>query len=199
MGEVETCKEIRLFHGSDVAVYNPDLIHSREFLDFGKGFYLTKDNVMARKWAATKKPSILTTYSVDFADLECYTFQADSEWLQFVVSNRKNVPITKDYSEYDVLIGPTADDKLFNALADYVEGGLSEEVTIKIINGMHFSNQYLFRTEKALGRINYVDSKKLSGEELQDIKERVRDDRINGSKLYISLKQQYLGGTYYGQ
>lgn len=30
-----------LYHSSDVVVERPDVVHSREFLDFGKGFYLT--------------------------------------------------------------------------------------------------------------------------------------------------------------
>ena len=30
-----------LYHGSSVVVQKPDIIHSRERVDFGKGFYLT--------------------------------------------------------------------------------------------------------------------------------------------------------------
>lgn len=32
---------ITLYHSSRVVVDKPDILHSRESLDFGKGFYLT--------------------------------------------------------------------------------------------------------------------------------------------------------------
>ena len=32
---------MKLYHSSTVKVENPDLDHSRDYLDFGKGFYLT--------------------------------------------------------------------------------------------------------------------------------------------------------------
>ena len=32
---------MKLFHASSVVIERPDVFHSREKLDFGKGFYLT--------------------------------------------------------------------------------------------------------------------------------------------------------------
>lgn len=32
---------MKLYHSSTVAVSSPDTLHSRDYLDFGKGFYLT--------------------------------------------------------------------------------------------------------------------------------------------------------------
>ena len=32
---------MKLYHSSTVKVESPDLDHSRDYLDFGKGFYLT--------------------------------------------------------------------------------------------------------------------------------------------------------------
>lgn len=32
---------MKLYHASSLSVEKPDTIHSREFLDFGRGFYLT--------------------------------------------------------------------------------------------------------------------------------------------------------------
>lgn len=32
---------MRLYHSSAVSVVVPDVLHSRDFLDFGKDFYLT--------------------------------------------------------------------------------------------------------------------------------------------------------------
>ncbi len=38
-----------LYHGSFVAVNQPDLVHSRKNVDFGKGFYVTPIFEQAKK------------------------------------------------------------------------------------------------------------------------------------------------------
>lgn len=42
---------MRLYHASDRVIENPDVYHSREHLDFGKGFYLTSIRIQAEKYA----------------------------------------------------------------------------------------------------------------------------------------------------
>ena len=39
-----------LYHGSFVVVEQPDLLHSRPNVDFGKGFYVTPIYEQAEKW-----------------------------------------------------------------------------------------------------------------------------------------------------
>lgn len=42
---------MKLYHSSTVAVTKPDTVHSRNYLDFGKGFYLTSIYEQAVKYA----------------------------------------------------------------------------------------------------------------------------------------------------
>ena len=42
---------MRLYHSSYVPVPAPDTAHSRDYLDFGKGFYLTSIHEQAVKYA----------------------------------------------------------------------------------------------------------------------------------------------------
>ena len=44
-----------LYHGSFILVDKPDLEHSRQNLDFGKGFYVTPIYMQAKKWCARFK------------------------------------------------------------------------------------------------------------------------------------------------
>ncbi|MBQ7487654.1 MAG: DUF3990 domain-containing protein [Clostridia bacterium] len=41
-----------LYHGSTSAIKNPDVFHSRERVDYGKGFYTTPLFAQAKSWAA---------------------------------------------------------------------------------------------------------------------------------------------------
>ena len=38
---------IRLYHGSNMKIEQPDLSHSKPFKDFGRGFYLSADRQQA--------------------------------------------------------------------------------------------------------------------------------------------------------
>lgn len=38
---------IRLYHGSNIKIETPDLIHSKPFKDFGRGFYLSPNKQQA--------------------------------------------------------------------------------------------------------------------------------------------------------
>ena len=39
-----------VFHGTTEIIEKPDVIHSKKYLDFGKGFYLTSFKNQAEKW-----------------------------------------------------------------------------------------------------------------------------------------------------
>lgn len=42
---------MKLYHASSLVIKQPDVYHSREHLDFGKGFYLTSLYDQAYKYA----------------------------------------------------------------------------------------------------------------------------------------------------
>ena len=42
---------MKLYHGSNVIVSSPDVDHSREKIDFERGFYVTPVYEQAVKWA----------------------------------------------------------------------------------------------------------------------------------------------------
>lgn len=53
----------------------------------------------------------------------------------------------QDFIDYDLLIGATADDKLFSTIEQYEAGFLSIEVAVKVLNCMKYSEQYVFKNE----------------------------------------------------
>jgi hypothetical protein len=90
-----------LYHGSDVAVENPNIISQVHGLDFGIGFYTTTNKQQAIDF--TKSVSrrnktnnrILNIYECDIEALKknCNVLEfsdADENWLDFVAQNRTN-------------------------------------------------------------------------------------------------------------
>ncbi len=56
-----------VYHGSTEIIKNPDVVHSKKYLDFGRGFYITTFENQAKKWAVRKgmrqkKTAIVNVY-----------------------------------------------------------------------------------------------------------------------------------------
>lgn len=61
---------MKLYHSSSVVVSQPDTTHSRDYLDFGKGFYLTSIYDQAVRYAERFKrrgrDAWLNTYELNY-------------------------------------------------------------------------------------------------------------------------------------
>lgn len=148
---------MKLYHGSNVEVKQPQILESDRKLDFGTGFYVTTSFEQAEKWAEltakrrNKGKPVITVYEYNEAkerDLRILRFSSpDSSWLRFVSANRKNEPIANNY---DLIIGPVANDKTMPVISLYFTGVYTEEETIKRLLPQKLRDQYVFKTEKAL-------------------------------------------------
>lgn len=181
-----------LYHGSYTKIEKPDLQHSRENIDFGMGFYLSSDVEMAKKWACAKKNSVVSVYEVDLKRISTHQFGLDYEWLDYVKANRRDSG-DSFYDKFDMLIGPTADDKLFNTLQEYLDGTITSEQAIEYLNIAGFSNQYVFKNEKAIRlSCKYLDSIEIIGEEKWRIRQSASLERADALKKLKEAKRYYV-------
>ena len=153
---------IRLYHGSNTKIEVPDLIHSKPFKDFGRGFYLSPEKQQAWDMAFQKVNQIKegkaevteflfdeTMMTSDELKVLSYTDYSE-EWAMFVLANRdrqREHPI----HDYDIVYGPIADDGVTYQLRRYVGGVISMHRLVeelKYAKGITF--QYFFGTERAL-------------------------------------------------
>ena len=149
---------MRLFHGSNVAVENPKIIPGNRALDFGCGFYLTSDYEQAAKWArltALRRGSgtpTVTVFEIDNLDgLNIKKFDsANSDWLNFVCTNRTNRTVNDNY---DIIIGPVANDNTMPVINLYLSGSYSEEEALKRLLTQRLKDQYTIKTEAAISKL----------------------------------------------
>ena len=156
-----------LYHGSNIEVSKPQILESDRRLDFGKGLYLTSSFKQAKRWAeltVKRRGSGKETVSVfefdknSVSDLKILHFtQAQKEWLEYVTMNRKNQTISND--DYDIVIGPVANDKTIPVISLYFSGIYDIEETIKRLMPQKLCDQYTFRTEKAIKKLKFVEVK----------------------------------------
>ncbi len=129
---------MKLYHSSNVSVIKPDIIYSRDYLDFGKGFYLTSIHEQAVRYAQRfirrQREAWLNSYEFEFNSPEWQILEFDSydkDWLNFVANCRAG----NDVSDFDLVIGGIANDKVIQTLDRYFEEELSEDETLGLLHG----------------------------------------------------------------
>jgi hypothetical protein len=149
-----------LYHGSYTHIEKPDLTKCLPYKDFGKGFYLTdikkQAERMAEKVAKMRKGTpCLNIFDFDFetalkSALKIKTFnEPNEEWAEFVMKNR-DMNIAQPYHNYDIVIGPVADDNIARILRMYTENFLSKEQLLRELTFAKVTSQYFFHTDEAL-------------------------------------------------
>lgn len=155
-----------IYHGSNLTVSTPRLIPSKRMLDFGAGFYTTSSFEQAKNWAVrtaynrgtgNATVSIYRINEKHLHELNRLVFtSADREWLRFIAANRKGHYISQ---EYDLIIGPVANDQVIRTVNDYLSGYLTEDIALQLLLPQKLKDQFAFKTEKALKELEFVESK----------------------------------------
>lgn len=159
------------YHGSDTVVDAPRILAAKRPLDFGEGFYVTTSKEQAAAWAKRVAFRNKSSYPcVNFYEFDSdkaknklvimHFAVADEKWLDFVCSNRNG----KDTEEYDIVIGPVADDSVYRVVVAYENGDIDKETALKKLKTESLCDQILFHTERSLGYLKYVGSEVVADE-----------------------------------
>lgn len=118
-----------VFHGSNKEIQLPDVSFSKNYLDFGKEFYLTTYQNQAEKWAFRKaarysgKPTVnVYTLTEDFSQCRILRFDNLNE-------------------AYDIIIGNVANDDVFKTVDMYFRGLWDKKRTIEELRYYKMNDQ----------------------------------------------------------
>ena len=152
---------ITLYHGSNVFLEKIDLTRSHPDKDFGKGYYLTDIRTQAEAMSirrvriAGEGEPTLTVYSFDESQLHSPELRVKvfdeptEEWALFVLSNRE-ASLTGYTHDYDIVIGPIADDGVAFQLDRYTRHMITLATLVEELTYRKLNRQYYFGTERAL-------------------------------------------------
>ena len=158
-----------VFHGSDTIVDTPKILDAKHPLDFGGGFYTTTSAIQAKRWAMkvayrnNTNHKCVNRYEFDFEKakltLKAIHFEvANEQWLDFICNNRSG----KSTGDYDIVIGPVADDRVYRVVVEYENGDLDKQTALKNLKTEELCDQILFHTEKALECLKYIDTEEVT-------------------------------------
>lgn len=178
-----------LYHGTilqyalNICENGIDLTKSKNFLDFGKGFYTTSDYNMAKNMAfrvslhkekimGVKKvfPTVISFEYEENVELNYKIFKQENiDWAKFVLANRLTTNIAHELGltdnnydfKYDIIMGGTADGNIATIASNLRYGRMKADEYILNLsdflkeNGSSYGTQIVFCTLKSLGCIKY--------------------------------------------
>lgn len=153
-----------VYHGTNLKVDKPKLINSNRYLDFGSGFYTITNYEQAVNFAnkVSKRnggKAIVNKYSFDESNLavllvKCFS-SPDKQWLDFVSKNRNGISFKE---QYDIVIGPVANDDVYRTLQLYFSSLLSKEQALEMLKIKSLYTQYTFKSVKALFYLKFMEA-----------------------------------------
>lgn len=145
---------MRLYHASTVIVEHPDVQHSRDNLDFGRGFYTTtlKDQAIryAERYVRRGVAAYLNEYEFDEV-VEGFSIKSfpmyNDEWIDYVARCRRGQLPKK---VYDAVTGGIANDRVFNTIDLYFAGQITKEEALERLRFEKPNHQLCFLSNRLL-------------------------------------------------
>ena len=144
---------MRVYHSSYCKIEKPDIIHSRNALDFGRGFYVTKLKEQAEKYAKRFTALGNDAYLNEYEYTPCAIFKKknfehyDEEWLRFVCDCRRGGDA---YKQYDIIEGGVANDKVFRTVDLFMSGVYTLEQALQKLIYETPNHQLCFISQSAI-------------------------------------------------
>lgn len=167
-----------LYHTSNREIRNPDIHHGRKNADFGWGFYLTPDREFAYHWA--RENAVINEYEFDDSEQDIKVFSRDTDWFEYIFNNRLWV----DTLNVDVVIGPIANDTIFDTLGIITSGYLRSEDALKLLMIGPAYTQIAIKTEKAASQLKWIRAERVERPDKETLrKEQKAYEEVFGEAL----------------
>ena len=162
---------ITLYHGTIYTFSTVDVFQGKPYKDFGAGFYASMNKEHANKMALRNSEierirrkdkdshinAFVYSFELDLQNLNYLNIKefktADREWMRFVVNNRS---AKEPQHNYDMVIGPTANDNTLTAIGLFFAGAYGDVTSDNAIDRLieqiepgKLPHQYFFGSRKA--------------------------------------------------
>ncbi len=196
-------KDIILYHGSRGGLQGIIKPMSRVHCDFGQGFYMGESSKQAQGMIAETEMPVFYKLRFRLSEIpeERILMLGSEEWLHVVMANRRRseefnaLALAKQtlqkLKDYDVIIGPIADDRMNEAMQRFSDYGLTDKGLIACLASVDYGNQYVARTAFACGKIDILESKILKGKELADVRQYAEQKRSESRNVVNAMARKY--------
>ena len=164
----------------------------KERRDFGKGFYLCKNNreYPIRLYSKYYDSIVLNKYRFNHDNIKVLKLPDDIRWLLVVACHRSDLSKYRKYhlmrdlirqavSSYDLVVGTISNDRFFSTAALFIKELATDTLTIEIAQMMDFGTQYVSKSHNADRFLKYIGHEIISPDEIIPIRKQVlRDEEM---------------------
>ena len=157
---------LELYHTSFSVISEPDVKIGRANADFGQGFYLSDDMEFSRRWAKERVNCVtyLNRYELATDGLLIKCLERNDEWFNYTYRNRAGY--ADDFKEYDLIIGPIANDTIYDTFGILTSGLIGKEDALKLLMNGPAYRQIVVKSENAAKALHFVDATAITKAEL---------------------------------
>ncbi len=159
-----TARAFRLaYHGGTEPVPAPEIRARLHAPDFGLGFYTTASEDQAARWARhvrlvrKAEEAVVTVYDISALAAGALAVKefggVSEEWFDAVIACRGGSDVL---AAYDVVVGPVADDNVYQTLRLFETGIYSKAEAMRRLLAERLFNQIVFKTPASLRVVRYV-------------------------------------------
>ena len=194
--------KLTLYHGSAKIIEKPLFGKGKAYNDYGKGFYCTENEELAKEWACTEDvDGYANQYEIETNGLRVLDLSSEEytilHWLALLMKNRKlrlATPVMRrgaewlkdhfllDVEAYDVIIGYRADDSYFSFARAFVNNEISLMQLNYAMRLGKLGEQFVLISEKAFDAITFV-SHQAADNTIYYARRKARDEEARAAYL----------------
>lgn len=203
-------QSVVLFHGAKRTFSLPiDFAsNSKRNNDFGMGFYLGESFEQAANNISFVDACTVYCFQLALKDLKSFKFEVNAEWMIAIayfrgwIDEYKNCKYVKSVlnkiNSCDVIIAPIADNRMFDIIADFVEGNITDEQCRHSLAATNLGLQYVLKTNKAIESTHFIHEMYVCKKEKETCVENRSSLANDGIQKVRMAKIQYKGkGKYF--
>lgn len=183
---------MRLYHTGFDIIKVPDLDRGRMNADFGPGFYLSPDGEFSRRWARERSgvSTYVNEYELDLDGLVVKELQRDVEWFDYIFRNRNEAVDAN--SSVDVVIGPIANDTIYDVMGVTTSGFLEREQALSLLTLGPVYTQVVIKSPKAASQLKWLGAEELSVEEIKSYRSLVNIEEDSFQTLFAEKLSEFV-------
>ena len=206
-------KLITIYHGSKQIVEVPAFGMGKKNNDFGRGFYCTKSNDLAKEWAVSSlNDGFSNRYTLDLEYLNILNLNSPDytilNWIAVLVEHRLfsiKTPVARrakqyliehfgiNVNAYDLITGYRADDSCF----DFAEAFLNNAITVEQLSSAmrlgKLGEQIVIKSQFAFSKIKY-EGFEIARKDHFYVLRKARNDEAN--QTYLDILEEEGDGLY---
>lgn len=206
-------KILMLYHGSEKIIRTPVWGLGKANNDFGKGFYCTESEELAKEWAVSSlRDGFANKYTIDTEYMNVLKLNSEEytilNWIAILVEHRLfsiKTPIARrakaylienfslNVNAYDVIVGYRADDSYFDYAETFINNGISVNHLAEAMKLGHLGEQVVLKSKYAFEQLQYQGFSNASKEEYYVKRKSRNDDALN---QYWKLLEQSGEGLF---